>query len=558
MEEKESHNFLGKNRWTIILLIFSAPGIVFSVWGFSIGNNCKILSSFYDTFQLFILHHTFAEGMPWQLEVGRWLIFAAFLWLSFRLFFEILAPEFIKTQVIKCFYRNHIVICGLNKITINLIEKFDKEKIIVLTEETNQYAETLKTRGKKLLIGDFADESFWYKAKLKEAGKLYAIIDDEKINIKIAQSVFSYLEKSKRDNDALKCFTLIKDRELKTILEESALFKYKTDFFDGILFNISEMGIKYGIGMNIDHILSAKMGTAPEILLVGMTEKTEIALLNLVHCLTMKGESFRFTIAEENPEKISLFEKRCEKLHLRDFAEIGVSDSRLEKICTDKTFDSILVCVENQTDAIKKAVEIRYLLGKNEPNIVVFCNDSDTFNKILNTEGKLNEKGEKEIFPLKDRNIFLINLMEEIAGYVFVLDTFIEKKAIMAHDFWNKLYGEKKEYDKMSGHFRQTNRNQILDNFLRTFIATGKSFSVAQEHLVSFADSDREILAMMEHRRWMIEKYENGWQTGKRIKPDEFKRHDCLIMWNELPENQKKKDFDAIDLMVHLINSPQK
>jgi len=57
---------------------------------------------------------------------------------------------------------------------------------------------------------------------------------------------------------------------------------------------------------------------------------------------------------------------------------------------------------------------------------------------------------------------------------------------------------------------------------------------------------------MMEHRRWMLEKSENGWVPGERN--DEFKRHDCFLPWEELSEEQQAKDYDAINLMIKLLN----
>jgi hypothetical protein len=328
------------------------------------------------------------------------------------------------------------------------------------------------------------------------------------------------------------------------MLEESLLFKESAGTFDAALFNINEMGIKYGIAMNIDKILPAKMTTPPEILFVGLTEKTGTALFNLTHCLTMQREAFRFTIAENDAEKIRLFEKQCRKLHLRDFAGIEISGDDLEKVCSGNTFGSIFICIENPTDAIKQAVEIHYLLGKNAPNILLFYNKTDTFNRVMEAE-------------LEKKKIYPINLFEEITNYVFDLEgeesRKIEEKAKEAHYFWNLIYNMNKEWESMPAHFKQSNRNQILDNFLRTYIAFGRKFDEIKEHPVSFPDGerDRETLSIMEHRRWMLEKYENGWILGTR--DNSIKRHNCLIPWEELSDIEQAKDADAIDLMIRLL-----
>ena len=537
-----------KNLWLFLLLTFSLTGIALGVWGFcKLG--CHWTNSVYETIRLFVINPSslLDNGISWQLQGARWLIFTAFVLFTFKLFFEILAPKFITEQTIKLFYRNHIIICGLNQITINIIEKFENEKIIVLTQEENLYAETLKAKGKKMIIGDFTDENFWKKAKLKNASQLYAVIDNDELNLKAIWSAFSYLESNKNRSKALRSFVLIKDRELKNILEETTLFQYKTNVFDGSIFNINEMGIKYGIAMNMDKILPQKMETAPKILLVGLTERTEIVLLNLAHCFTMNRENFHFTIVEKETEKIRSFQKKYAYLcgEKNDFVKIDfVAEIKPENQ------DSIIVCTENQLDAIKQAVQIRYMLGENKPDILVFCNHSDTFSEVL----------EKETHALKDKNITLIDLFAEIINYVFDLEKEksrkIEEKAKEAHCFWSAIYQMNKEWDALSGHFKQSNRNQILDNHLKAYIALGQRFEDIKNCLISFSDNDKETLAIMEHRRWMLEKYENGWTLAPRN--NEFKRHDCLIPWEDLSKEQKSKDYNAIDLMIRLLNNPPK
>jgi voltage-gated potassium channel Kch len=539
MTRKEIYNFLRKNGWITILLILSLIGTTLAICGFC-QQGYNFSESLYRTFQLFFLNILFGEDgieISYQLQWARWLILTAFLWATFRLFVEIIAPQFFKNLKIRFCYRNHIIICGLNKITISLIEKFKDKQIIVLAEERNKYAENLKTKGVSLFLGDFSNDFFWKKTKLGKANILYSIIDNDNMNVKIVQSVFAVLEKENR-TEPLKCFALINDRKLKNVLEESNIFKQKTDFLDITLFNTNEIGIKYGIAKNINKILPAKIEIVPEILLIGVTEKTEIILLNLAHCLTMKQENFKFTIVEENQEKIRLFKKRNAYLFEENFTEINF----VTEIEGEKQFDSILVCLDNPTEAIKKANEIRCLLVETNSDkyIFIFCNGIDIFNKVLKDEWE-------------KKNIFMVNLFSEIADYVFNLDKDIEEKAKEAHYFWNTLYNQNTEWDKLTGHFKQSNRNQILDNYLRFYIARGKSFGDFKNRLISFSDKERETLAMMEHRRWLLEKFDNGWRFGKRN--NELKRHDCLCCWKKLPEEQQAKDYNAIDLMIKLLNN---
>jgi hypothetical protein len=531
--------YFGKHWWEIIFTSALVLGFAFGIAGFIENGETKykLGSAFYETFRLFERKYHSGDISP-NLIAAQWILFFTFLWISLKVIITIIAPHFLSDIWVQLTFGKHIVICGLNQFTPNLVNEYKGKKIIVLTEEINKYAESFKQNKEiKLFCGNLSDEYLLQKAKIKTANQLYIVTDSDKQNVEITQSVFSMLKKKHRNN-ALKCYTLVKDRKLKILLEESALFQYGTEIFEAILFNVNEMGIKYGISMNIDKILPVK-DTPPEILIVGLTEKAETIILNLAHCLTMDRDTFRFIVAEENEKIIGLFREKY--AYLWDFIHIEFVND-VKKAYTGKTFTTIFTCSENQTEAIKQAVSIRYLSGENTPEIIVFCNDSDILNEILNLENK---------------KITVINLFKQIAGYIFYLEKEIEEKAKTAHHFWNVLYRQNTEWDKLPEHFKQTNRNQILDNYLRTFIATGRKFGTFGQDLpVSFSGKDKETLAMMEHRRWMIEKYGNGWIFGERN--NEFKRHNCLIPWQKLSDAQKMKDYDAINLMIQLLNNQTK
>ena len=531
------NNPFWKNPRIITIVLFSILGIAIGVCGFLKKDDITFVDALYDTFQLFLMHHTFEETPNLLIDISRWMIFIVIILLSIEIILLII-PEQLKLLKIRLFYRDHIIICGLTEKSLEIADRyFNKKKIFIDNNPANPLHRSLRNSNTKLLIGNPGSKAIWELAEIYRAKVVFVFTGDDKTNVEIAQVISSLLENTNR-KDALRCFLPIADRELKTILEETTLFKYKTKNFDAILFNINKMGIKYSICMNIDKILPANMKTSPEILIVGLTEKTENVIINLAHCLTMQRKTFCFTVVEEDEIKINSFKRKYH--YLKDFAEIEISNHSLEKICAEKIFDSIFICTENQIDAAKQAIEIHYFFGKNAPNILLFCNDVDAFNIMLKKE-------------LEKKKIFPVNLFGQLADYVFELDRNIESKAKEAHYFWNDIYKMNTEWDTLSEHFKQSSRNQILDNYLKIYITRGKKFEDFKNCLVSFSDNEKETLAMMEHRRWVIEKFENGWVLGER--ENEFKRHDCLVSWNILSKQQQAKDYDTIDLMIKLLNN---
>lgn len=75
-----------------------------------------------------------------------------------------------------------------------------------------------------------------------------------------------------------------------------------------------------------------------------------------------------------------------------------------------------------------------------------------------------------------------------------------------------------------------------------------------QAVLIRFPSEDIEIMAVLEHERWVEEKQEKGWKYGP-TRDDEKKIHNRLVPWEELPEDEKDKDRNAAINIPHLLAS---
>jgi hypothetical protein len=67
-----------------------------------------------------------------------------------------------------------------------------------------------------------------------------------------------------------------------------------------------------------------------------------------------------------------------------------------------------------------------------------------------------------------------------------------------------------------------------------------------------FTPGELEFLSQMEHRRWMEEKLKGGWQYGP-VKDPVKKTHPCLVPWEELPEDEREKDRQAVRAIPGLL-----
>jgi hypothetical protein len=56
----------------------------------------------------------------------------------------------------------------------------------------------------------------------------------------------------------------------------------------------------------------------------------------------------------------------------------------------------------------------------------------------------------------------------------------------------------------------------------------------------------------MEHGRWYVERLRAGWRWGEK-KDVGKKLNPCIVSWDELPEDEKKKDLRAVRNIPRLL-----
>lgn len=65
-------------------------------------------------------------------------------------------------------------------------------------------------------------------------------------------------------------------------------------------------------------------------------------------------------------------------------------------------------------------------------------------------------------------------------------------------------------------------------------------------------DKDKQVMAKMEHNRYLAERLMSGWTFGQAEVP-ENKRRFALVDWDHLPNRESAKDSDQIDLIFHFL-----
>ena len=151
----------------------------------------------------------------------------------------------------------------------------------------------------------------------------------------------------------------------------------------------------------------------------------------------------------------------------------------------------------------------------------------------------------------------------------FFLKTSGEKMAQGVHENYRIDQRKKKEpkppshpsmqdWDKLSEDLKESNRAQAYDIPIKLLriqcdYRPKETKKISGNKIRRFTKDEIEILAEMEHKRWIVERFSMGWRYGA-IRDDENKIHDSLVAWSKLPEDIKGYDRDAVRAIPKILD----
>jgi len=183
-------NLISKNLWTFIIILFLI-GLVTGIIGFMQEGQC-FLCSIYTAIQTFALHHEFKDGIATGLlDYSRWILFFAFVGATFKLFFILIAPKWLQSQIrhLPCFTQS-CLFAGAGE-QAKILAKDIKEKsscrciFLVSKEKENDNAlyDELRDIGAIILYVNFEDDKMKFPKKID---KFFFIEEDEQFNMEMS------------------------------------------------------------------------------------------------------------------------------------------------------------------------------------------------------------------------------------------------------------------------------------------------------------------------------------------------------------------------------------
>lgn len=562
------------------------------------------VNSLYFTVQLFALHsgfyHNFVDQPPGPaLQIARWTAaLASFGAIGYALTAFLL--HWLGVIRIRR-WKQHYVVCGLGHWTVALLtelRKGDKKVLVIEKNPSDELIPTCTQLKIPVLIGDATTEAILEEARIRHAAGLIAFSNDDGTNIEITLAARKLQPATSADRRPLTCYTHVVDRELMMAIEQHETLAEPGGAMDVQLFNSYENAARQAVADAISHVTPEQLDAIDTVHLIvlGLSAMGESVVLQAVrNCHFKPGREFRITLVEPNQQAVEAFLARYPALpELCEFRpEIGTGTeptirALIETAVRDQRQLVVLaVCFEGDQRSLDAVLRLpRAVTVRRVPVYLRLSSPGGLATLVAG--GAAPDSGlPGEIRPF--------GLPKQCGGPDAIMRPEVDAVARAIHDAYRierlgqelkkngrsiapdivrpPVHHEKLEplisehfdlrtelamlpWERLPEGFRNSNRLQA-DHIPVKLLSVGwyaaDRPASSADTLVDFSQRTDEhrkevdLLAEIEHRRWIAERRLAGWVRGGRNPA--LRQSPYLIPWSDLAENIKDYDRQVVEAL---------
>jgi len=526
----------------------------------------SVANALYHTAQLFAMHTPhFHNSPPLALEIARWLAPVTTVLSLWQLVGSFLHSERAERRLRKM--HQHSVVCGLGRKGMHMVQhlrKQGREVVVIEQNPSPEFTEECHKLGALVLTGNAGNPASSQEARIQFAAELYALCPEDQTNCEIAAVVSR--QPRAQGTSALACHVHLADTDLRTLLQEqmathSDRGNVQLHFFD-VFDPVARKLIMEDLPL--DHALIAATTTKRvHLVLLGlgrMGGRLAVRAAQLGHFAN--HSRLRISIVDRHGRK-NLDALLFRHPALKDLCDVELheqellspaTDALVAGWCADQAFvTSIVICMDDEPRALEAA--LRFLPPAREHGVRIglrMAREGGLARLLASGQPGNSLTGTLQTFGLEEEWCELTHPETDTC----------EKLAAAIHELYRKSEPVKKDNTAMASppwselleRFRESNRQQAahIPVKLRAIgcmmVRTGEA-GVAE---TKFTPAEIDLMARMEHARWMAERRMAGWTLGPR---DNTKlHHPDLVEWDTpLNENSREKDRVAVKQIPDLL-----
>lgn len=607
--EPDQVDFIARHEWTILgalaVLAFALGCLGFSeVLTFTeAGGEHTRWDIVYSAFRMFIFEAPdTSAGWPLYLQVARALAPMVVLYAAAKAVWNMVEEE-VALYALLARKRRFVVVCGIGETGYRIARDYclnsDKKVVVIDNDPLNPMAAELTSLGAIHLRGNAMDSLVLAKARVIYAKELFLCTSDDKANIAIAKAVerltrrlpgreVSRLEDIARRREpsvggeapdtALRCFLSIDSPDIYEVFGAHSFFEINSARFAIRLFNRRET-----MARNIFRLCAPDLYYRPtdtdsdpvHILFIGF--EPLIRELILQTALTAHYLDFRLprvTVICQARQKDSVDRFRHRHPHLAETVVINFVYADPMTLGVDQwlamqgesRFSVCYVSLKRDVESILSARRLNRLRRHNglpPLNFVTCLNQQnylaeiidDDFEAISVDKSAIPEHEPIEYFECLDETISIDVVVNEALDVLArtLHNEYVQAQLAAGVDQainasvipWSQLPAHKKKANQhAAGH---------IDVKLRIAGCVASDADADAPEAQFPPDNETlELLAQLEHRRWMADKHLAGYSYGE-VRDEDRLLHPDLVPWEQLSEADREKDRANIRQVPHLL-----
>jgi hypothetical protein len=547
-----------------VLLGLGLLSVVLGYIGFvklssAVGERRSPMDLLYMALQLFVLKSGSEPGpKSWELEIARLLAPALTFYAAGRGLAALMHQQLQSARLSRL--KGHTVICGLGRMGLLLagrLREMGRSVLVIEADKDNPLINTCTDAGVPVLIGTAKDSVLLRRGAAHRAKHLICACGDDGTNAEIACVAREFVAAEK--GGPLTCYVHIADPELCILLGREEMGARKTgacriEYFNVYANAARSVLAEFPIGD----------GKAPHVIVVGIGRMGQHLVAHAArewwHAHRADGKRMRITVVDRCAERkaASLTRRYPRLLDACDLmpVEIEVESPDFEQgaFLFDEsgrcTATAAYVCLEDSVISLRAALSLLQHSKACPFRIVVRMSADGGL-------GSLIQPG-RDARSRSFEHVHAFELLERVSRPEALLTGSREAIAVSIHQEYVRIRTETGDtpetnpslvsWEALPEYFKEQNREQAdsIAEKLRAIDCAIVPLTDWTAEDLKFTDDEVEIMARMEHLRWMEQAKSEGWVYAPGDKDPVRKTNPCLLPWEDLPKDIQEIDRNAV------------
>jgi hypothetical protein len=550
-------------RWPWQILIGAWLGtLTFGFWAWHVQNESQgLVRSGWDTLYaalgLFTMNvSATAYPMVWQLNVVRFVAPLVAAFTAVTAVGLLVSREFFRLR--QRFARDHIVVCGLGQRGLRLATELQARGhrvVVIERDQANPLLKSCKEAEVATVVADATEHHVLRLARVDSASHVVAVCGQDGVNAEIAAET-AVLTRDYRPSSP-HCLVHIMDTQLWRLLRERELGGDPTTGFHLEFFNVYESGAR---ALVREHPAFSAGEQSPHVVIVGLGRLGEHVATRVAwewHRHRRDGApAMRLCLVDEAADRLcrTLVARQPQLSEVCDLVPVALDvrapafdrcEFLMDATDGECCATAVYVCIDDETRALSAALTIhRRTRGCRVP-IVVRLDGGRGLAELLG-----GPTGDTAEFA----DIHSFSLLDAACQAEVVLEGTHETLARATHELW--LDEQEKAgrgpsdnpiivpWDQLPADTKESNR-RAADHIKVMLAAAGYAPAPLEDwdaDLFEFPHDELEMMAALEHQRWVDERAAAGWKYSPGPRDTKAKTSPYMVPWDRMPDDVAEYD----------------